>query len=201
MNQKRSIAAFDFDGTLTTKDSLLAFLLFTQGKARTYLGLLYLSPCILMMLLHLIDNNRCKEILLSHFFKGMPYERFKELGQQFAKFNAQSSIFNEETLVTLRQHLADGHKVYIISASVEEWVRPIAQRLGVTNVLCTHLAVGPDGLLTGKYDGKNCHGQEKVNRLLAVEPQRDEYYLYAYGDSSGDKQLFALADEYQKIKR
>ena len=196
-----SIAAFDFDGTLTTKDSLLEFLLFTQGKAKTYLGLLLLSPCILMMLLHIIDNNRCKEILLSYFFKGMPYEHFKELGLQFADhFNFQFSIFNKETLSTLRQHLADGHHVYIISASVDEWVRPIAQRLGVTDVLCTHLAVGADGRLTGKYDGNNCHGQEKVNRLLAVEPHRDEYYLYAYGDSSGDKQLFALADEYQKIE-
>ena len=172
----------------------------------------------MLMLLHLIDNNRCKEILLSHFFKGMPYERFKALGQQFADhfisptpssplggmkrgdFSFQFSIFNKEVLSTLRQHLADGHQVYIISASVEEWVRPIAQRLGVTNVLCTRLAVGADGRLTGKYDGNNCHGQEKVNRFLAVEPHRDEYYLYAYGDSSGDKQLFALADEYQKIK-
>lgn len=197
----RTVAAFDFDGTLTTKDSLLEFLIFTQGTTKTYFGLLVLSPFILLMFLHVIDNNRCKEILLSYFFKGMEYERFRELGQQFAHyFLEEAKGLSPSTVAALRQHLDEGHKVYIISASVDEWVRPIAQSLGVTDVLCTHLAVGVDGMLTGKYDGNNCHGQEKVNRLLAAEPQRDTYYLYAYGDSSGDHQLFALADEYQKIE-
>ena len=40
----------------------------------------------------------------------------------------------------------------------------------------------------------NCYGQEKVNRFLQVEPDRKSYVLYAYGDSSGDKEMIALAD-------
>ncbi len=198
MNQKRSIAAFDFDGTLTKKDSLFEFLLFTQGKWKTYLGLLLLSPAVMLMFLRVIDNNRCKEIMLSYFFKGWRHADFERKGREFVTRGKE--ILNPETCAKLRKHLNEGHEVYIISASVDEWVRPIAQSLGVTDVLCTHLAVGVDGMLTGKYDGNNCHGQEKVNRLLAVEPQRDTYYLYAYGDSSGDHQLFAFADEYQKIE-
>lgn len=206
MNQKRNIAVFDFDGTLTRRDSLFAFLLFTHGRVRTYLGLLLLSPAIMLMFLGIIDNNKCKEILFTYFFKGLKYSEFQRLGKEFAESvtspngKEHEGFFNPDTCAILRQHLADGHKVYIISASVDEWIRPIAQSLGVTDALCTHLAIDADGRLTGRYDGKNCHGQEKVNRFLAIEPHRDTYYLYAYGDSNGDKQLFALADEYKKIK-
>lgn len=198
MGKKRHIAAFDFDGTLTKKDSLFEFLLFTQGKWRTFLGLAILSPAVMAMFLGIIDNNRCKEIMLSYFFKGWRQADFELKGREFVTRGRE--ILNPETCAKLRKHLNEGDEVYIISASVEEWVKPIAETLGVKNVLCTRLAIGKDGILTGRYDGNNCHGQEKVNRLLAAEPQRDTYYLYAYGDSSGDHQLFAFADEYQKIE-
>ena len=195
---KRHIAAFDFDGTLTRKDSLMEFLLFTQGKWRTLLGLLLLSPAVMMMLLKAMDNNRCKEIMLSYFFKGWKHEDFKLKGREFAKRGQE--ILNPETCATLRKHMDEGHEVYIISASVEEWVKPIAETLGVKNVLCTRLAVGADGTLTGHYQGKNCHGKEKVNRLLQAEPDRDTYYLYAYGDSNGDKQLLDFANEATRVR-
>jgi phosphoserine phosphatase len=51
--------------------------------------------------------------------------------------------------------------------------------------------VKPD--LSG-FISKNCYGQEKVNRLLEVEPDRKNYYLYAYGDSRGDREMLAFAD-------
>ncbi len=197
MNQKRSIAAFDFDGTLTTKDSLLEFLLFAHGRVKTYWGLMLLAPAMVLMAMGVIDNNRCKEILLRYFFKGMRHEDFERLGSEFAKRGQK--ILNPKTCATLKKHMSEGHEVYIISASVEEWVKPIAETLGVKNVLCTRLAVGEDGRLTGRYEGKNCHGQEKVNRLLEREPERKDYYLYAYGDSGGDKQMFEFADEHEKI--
>ena len=197
MNQKRSIAAFDFDGTLTKKDSLFEFLLFTQGKWRTFLGLVILSPAVMAMFLGIIDNNRCKEIMLSYFFKGWRQADFELKGREFVTRGKE--ILNPETCAKLRKHLNEGHEVYIISASVEEWVKPIAETLGVKNVLCTRLAVGKDGILTGRYQGKNCHGQEKVNRLLQADPDRDTYYLYAYGDSNGDKQLFDFADEATRV--
>ena len=197
MNQKRSIAAFDFDGTLTKKDSLFEFLLFTQGKWKTYLGLLLLSPAVMLMFLRVIDNNRCKEIMLSYFFRGWRQADFELKGREFVTRGKE--ILNPETCAKLRKHLNEGHEVYIISASVEEWVKPIAETLGVKNVLCTRLAVGKDGILTGRYQGKNCHGQEKVNRLLQADPDRDTYYLYAYGDSNGDKQLFDFADEATRV--
>lgn len=199
MEKERCIAAFDFDGTLTTKDSLLEFLVFTHGRARTYLGLLLLAPAVVLMFLGIIDNNRCKEMLLSYFFKGMDYEEFQRLGREFAARGQE--ILNPVTCATLRRHIEAGHGVYIVSASVYEWVQPVASTLGVKGVLCTRLQVDAGGMLTGRYDGRNCHGQEKVNRIIEAEPDRESYYLYAYGDSGGDRQMFAFADEYERVEK
>ena len=86
-------------------------------------------------------------------------------------------------------HLEQGHKVYVISASIEEWVKPFFHTLGDVTVLATK--VKPD--LSG-FASNNCYSQEKVNRLLEVEPERNTYTLYAYGDSRGDKEMLAFAD-------
>ncbi len=51
------------------------------------------------------------------------------------------------------------------------------------------------GRLTGRFSSRNCYGQEKVNRLLRVEPHRETYRLIAYGDSRGDREMLAFADE------
>ena len=193
----KTIAVFDFDGTLTTRDTLIEFIRFAFGSTRTYLGFLLYSPMILLMMLGIMDNNRCKELLLSHFFKGMEYSRFQQLGKEFA--NIVPSFLRTEMVEQLKEHLQSGADVYVISASVEEWVKPFCMTLGVNDVLATRLAVDANGLLTGKYNGKNCHGEEKVNRLKLVAPARNTYKLYAYGDSSGDSNMFAFADHYRKI--
>jgi phosphoserine phosphatase len=89
----------------------------------------------------------------------------------------------------IKWHLSQSHKVYVISASIEEWVIPCCRVLGDITVLATK--VKPD--LSG-FISKNCYGQEKVNRLLEMEPERKTYTLYAYGDSRGDKEMLEFAD-------
>ena len=194
----KTIAAFDFDGTLTTKDTFLEFIRFAKGNAKAYFGFLLYAPMIALIYMRIMDNSRCKEILLSYFFKGMPYETFKELGSKFASRYAK--IQNPATNVILRQHLDRGDKVYIVSASIDDWVRPIGMSLGVSDVLCTKMAVDAAGRLTGRFSTPNCYGKEKVRRLSAAEPDRVSYTLYAYGDSKGDDALLAFADHPTKIK-
>lgn len=197
-NIRRKIAVFDFDGTLTTRDTLPLFIRHAAGIPRLLIGFTALLPLILLMKLHLYDNGRCKERLFSWFFKGMPYNDFAALGQSFC--HTLPAVARQKTHQALAQHREQGADIYIVSASIDEWVRPYCERLGVKDVLATKVEVDDSGRLTGRFATPNCYGEEKIRRLLAVEPDRSAYHLTAYGDSSGDTEMFALADEYFKIK-
>lgn len=196
--QSRNIAVFDFDGTLTTRDTLLMFIRFTVGTRRFLCGMLLFLPLIVLMKLKLYDNSKCKEHAFSWFFKGMKHDVFAEYGRSFAA--KVRTVARPSTTEALAKHRANGDTLYIISASIEEWVAPYCRSLGVTDVLATRAEVDADGLLTGRFASPNCYGAEKVRRLLAVEPDRDSYHLTAYGDSSGDTEMFALADEAVRVK-
>lgn len=193
MNDQRKIAVFDFDGTLTTHDTLLLFIRYAVG-IKVFLWVFFLHvPLILLMLLKIYPNWRVKQSIFSKCFKGMPYQRFEQLGKDFA--DVVNRVKRSETIATLVQLRNAGICVYVISASIEEWVKPFCMRIGVRDVLCTKVEVDACGYLTGRFLSKNCYGQEKVNRFLHVEPERTNYYLMAYGDSRGDKELLDFADE------
>ena len=88
----------------------------------------------------------------------------------------------------------------IISASIENWVEPFARYLGIDYILCTQVETDLNGILTGAFLTSNCYGAEKVKRLVTFFPDRKSYYLIVYGDSKGDRELLAYADEkYYKL--
>ena len=196
--EKEIVAAFDFDGTLTTTDTLLAFIRFTHGRRRLLWGLLRHAHGLLMMMLGVYPNWKVKEKVFSHFYKETKYETFAQWGNDFAEL--AETMLNSQMVETLQQHLAEGHMVCVVTASIEEWVRPICERLGVRTLLATRIEVSSEGLLTGRFLSSNCHGAMKVTRLLEVFPCRQSYILYAYGDSCGDKELLAFADEAYRMK-
>ncbi len=190
--KKRTIAVFDFDGTLTTKDTLLEFIKFACGKRRFLLGFLLYSPLLLMMKLHLYPNWKAKEKVFAFFFKGWEYNRFMKLGQAFSC--EVEKMRNEPVIKKMESHLRHSDTVYVVSASISEWVRPWCEQMNVTEVIATEIEVDTNHLITGRFASKNCYGQEKVNRLNKKEPYRESYILYAYGDSRGDKELMEYAD-------
>lgn len=190
---KRNIAVFDFDGTLTTRDSFLAFIRYACGPWRYYIGFAWHAPMLLLMLVGIYSHSKAKQRVFSHFFKGWKYSRFAELAREFS--DEIDKMRNEQTISTLKQHVTNGDTVYIVSASLPEWIGPWSKTLGIKSVLATEIEVNGEGIVTGQFKTKNCYGPEKVSRLLQVEPRREEYFLYAYGDSLGDKELIAFADE------
>lgn len=187
------VAAFDFDGTLTTRDTLLAFIRFTHGRRGLLGGLLRYAPCLLLMRMGLYPNWKAKERFFSHFYRGVPHRRFMQWGRQFA--GVAMTMLNGRMVEMLHRHQAEGHTVCVVTASIDEWVRPVCDRLGIRVLLATHIEVSPDGNLTGRFLSPNCYGSEKVERLLEAFPHRATYKLYAYGNGRGDRELLALADE------
>ena len=185
----REICAFDFDGTLTTRDTLLAFIRYAKGTHAFLWGFLRHAHLLVLMKLGLYPNWKAKQRVFSYFFRGMPLEVFDTLCRQFAADNRH--LLRPEGVKTIRQDLADGAEVGIVSASIDNWVQPFFPDV---KVIGTQIEVKNDRL-TGRFLTANCYGQEKVRRLLALYPDRQEYRLTAYGDSRGDKELLAFADE------
>ena len=185
----REIYAFDFDGTLTTRDTLLAFIRYAKGTRAFLWGFLRHAHLLVLMKLGLYPNWKAKQRVFSYFFKGMALDVFDTLCRQFAAENRH--LLRPEGIKTLQQAQSEGAGVLIVSASIDNWVQPFFP--GVT-VVGTQIEVNNDRL-TGRFVTANCYGEEKVRRILALYPDRSAYHLTAYGDSRGDKQLLAFADE------
>ncbi len=194
----KQLFAFDFDGTLTTRDTLIAFIRYACGTPRFLLGFLLHAPLLVLMKLRLYSNlmklrlysnGKAKQRLFTWFFRGMPIETFDALCQSFA--HSHRHLLRPETVRLLQQALSEGSEVLVVSASIDNWVQPF---FPTVTVLGTQIEV-IDGCLTGRFLTPNCYGQEKVRRILALHPDRSTYRLTAYGDSRGDRELLAFADE------
>ena len=185
----KQLFAFDFDGTLTTRDTLIAFIRYACGTPRFLLGFLLHAPLLVLMKLRLYSNGKAKQRLFAWFFRGMPIETFDALCQSFA--STHRHLLRLETVRLLQQALSEGSEVLVVSASIDNWVQPF---FPAVTVLGTQIEV-IDGRLSGRFLTPNCYGQEKVRRILALHPDRSAYRLTAYGDSRGDRELLAFADE------
>ena len=192
----KRVFAFDFDGTLTTRDTLIAFIHYACGTPRFLLGFLLHAPLLVLMKLRLYSNGKTKQRLFTWFFQGMSIETFDALCQSFAL--SHRHLLRPDTVRLLQQALSEGAEVLVVSASIDNWVQPFFSTFHLPpstfHVLCTQIEV-IDGRLTGRFLTPNCYGQEKVRRILALHPDRSAYRLTAYGDSRGDRELLAFADE------
>ena len=185
----KKIYAFDFDGTLTTRDSFLEFIRYVCGNWALCKGILRDSPLLVLMKLGLYPNWKAKQKGFAYFFKGMPLKDFAQQGRLFAL--DRQHLLRPQGVDMVKQAQAEDAEVLIVSASIDHWVQPFFPEVKVVG---TQVEV-EDGCLTGRFLTKNCYGQEKVNRILALYPHRNEYELIAFGDSAGDKELLAFADE------
>lgn len=191
MDNKRVIAVFDFDDTITTEKTLYDFIAFYHGKIRLRLGLVLLSPVLLLELLHLVSKEKVKEIIISYFLKG---EKKEKVDAACANYSIKLiEILNPHALDKIQWHQEKGHTIVIDCSACEDWVKPWAKEAGINNVIATRLET-KNGILTGKLAGRDCYGQQKVSRFLELFPKRDSYILYVYGDDKGDKELLAIAD-------
>ncbi len=187
---KPALALFDFDGTITTKDTLIEFIIFARGAAKFWWGMVVLSPILVLFKAKLIPNWKAKELMLSYFFKGMNLEQFNSLCHQFTQSQVPGLI-RHLAMEKINAHLDNGDRVVIVSASPENWVEKWASKYGL-ECIATRMQVA-DGVITGKFAGKNCHGIEKVERIKSHLSLEGFSEIHAYGDSSGDRPMLQLA--------
>lgn len=186
------LVAFDFDGTLTVKDSFLAFLEWRVGTARYLAGLARLAPALAGYLIHR-DRERLKVKAASLFLKGLTRTQLEADAAAFAT-EVSWSIFRPDALRTWRYWRSKGARVVIVTASPETTVAPFARALGAHRLIGTQLAYDADDRVTGAFATPNCRGPEKVARLKA-EFGEDVELAAAYGDTAGDREMLGLASE------
>jgi phosphatidylglycerophosphatase C len=193
---KKKIYCFDFDGTLTTSDTLLEFIKYAKGTSRFLMVFLMYSPLLVLMKLHLYPNWKAKQQIFAHLFAGMRIEKFDALCRGFAEENQH--LLRPKGITLMHEALVAGAQVFIVSASIDNWVRPFfdIRNLKGVQVLGTQIEV-EDGKLTGRFKSNNCYGKEKVHRIAEVLKsfERSEYEIEAFGDSRGDKEMLAFADK------
>ncbi len=187
---KSTIAVFDFDKTLTTRDSLFPFLWNARGFISIFL-FLCLSPYFLGYLLGLLTRQKIKEKALTRFFGGWELTRLKKLGCHYANERLDRYL-RPQAMNRLVWHQKQGHRCILVSASLELYLIPWAERYGFEKAIATQLEIS-NGKITGRIQGSNCWGPEKKNRLLAYLGSDAIQELYVYGDSRGDKELLECA--------
>lgn len=192
-----TLALFDFDGTLTTKDSLAEFIKFAVGTPTYYFKLALFSPVFFLYKTKLMDNSYAKELLFRLYFYKINEDAFKTVAQKYGETKI-NDIIRENIYEKFLQHIKNGDRVIIVSASMRCWLEPFATKHKV-ELLCTELAF-EDKKFTGHFKTKNCHGEEKLLRVKAHLNLDDYDKIYTYGDSSGDDAILAIADVKVRVK-
>jgi phosphatidylglycerophosphatase C len=196
-DERPVLAVFDFDGTLTTGDSLGAFLHRQLGTLGWVRVLLQQSPRLLAYALGLMPNHQAKASLLQQALNGCTDTALADTADQLVQTWLPRHL-NHWALDELQTHQQAGHTCVLLSASLDVYLGAVAKALAIPHLICTTMEM-QDGRCTGRMVTPNCHGEEKWRRLQAWFTQqgqaRDAWELHAYGDTRGDIPVLRQADQ------
>lgn len=196
--KEKKLILFDFDGTITSKDSFFLFIKYYVGWSKLIVGFVFLAPVLFFYKTGLIPNWRAKEIVLTYFFKGQLVDIFSRKAEIFS-LEIIPSIIKPKATEIIREYLNKGDAVVIVSASIDFWLKPWCDLNGLQ--LISSSLIVEDGKITGKLNGPNCYGLEKVKRIKERFDLTRHIEICAYGDSKGDKEMLDLAHKkyYRKL--
>lgn len=186
----QALVAFDFDGTLTCRDSFVAFFRWRAGSVGFAAGVASLAPSVAS---HVVrpDRGKLKAAMARRFLGRISRSELEAEARRFARSRAET-LFRPDALKCWRDWRARGARLYIVTASPETLVAPFADHLGADGLIGTRLKWDEKDRYAGVLDGRNCRGPEKVARIKSTLGA-DVAVEAAYGDSSGDTELLAFA--------
>jgi HAD superfamily hydrolase (TIGR01490 family) len=186
----KTIAFFDFDGTITNKDTMLALAEFHKGKAGFLWGMARLSPSLVLLKLNLLSAQNAKQLFLRYFFGGMAEGEFNDLCQRFSE-EILPSLIRKDAWAAIEKHRNNGDEIVVVSASAENWIAQWCNK-NQLRYMGTRLQM-ENNAVTGMIEALNCNGKEKVSRIKTMFNLADYETIYAYGDSSGDEPMLSIA--------
>ncbi len=191
----REIVVFDFDGTITTKDTFALFLRYYAGAFVWFVKILTLLPVFLAYGLRIMDRNQVKHAVIRRFFANQAVDKVQAKAESFAKDVIPTLIRPKarETLMDKRAaEKSGGESLYICSASITPYLKAYFETLDIHQVLATELE-SVNGVYTGGLKGWNIWGEGKMRRILAEFAPLPVEIIEAYGDSRGDREMLHAA--------
>jgi phosphatidylglycerophosphatase C len=179
---------FDFDRTLTRRDTILSLGLFlARVNPRPLLTTALLLWTLLLLKMRLISNHEFKEQFCRRLLKGEREDRIQLLSRSFTNERITRQ-WNREVVQKLKEHRRLGDEIYIVSSNFCFLLEVVRTHLGADGVIATELEI-VDGRYTGSLLGLACSGDEKLSRVLARFGRERVEQAVAYGDSPDDRSL------------
>ena len=189
----KKLYCFDFDGTLTYKDTMFLYLKFYDSSKFRFQFLKHI-PLFILLKLKLANAEKVKKSFISSILKGQSKNRIEKKSQQFFE-QFYPDLFRENALEFIKNIDRENTECFIVSASLDIWVKPFADHFKM-NLLATRAEFKND-IFTGNLIRKNCNNAEKVNRIKEAIAGKKFDKTLAFGDTSGDKEMLAWANESQ----
>ncbi|WP_336690719.1 MULTISPECIES: HAD family hydrolase [unclassified Chryseobacterium] len=187
----KKLYCFDFDGTLTYKDTMFMYLKF-YDSTRFRLQFLKHIPLFVLLKLKLADTEKVKKSFIGSILKGQTQEKIEKKSRQFFE-HYYPKIVRENALDFIQNIDHNNTRSLLVTASLDIWAKPFAEAFKMQ--LVSTRAEFRNGVFTGNFVGRNCNGNEKLIRIQQEISNHKYDKIIAFGDTSGDKPMLNWANE------
>ena len=189
----KKLYLFDFDGTLTYKDTMFLFLKFYDPTKFNFQFVKHI-PLFVLLKMKLGDAEKIKRSFISSILKGQTRNKIERKSQEFFD-QFYPEIIRENALDFIRNIDRENTESYLVTASLDIWVKPFAEKFKM-NLIATK-AEFKDDIFTGRFLGRNCNGPEKLTRIQSEIAGKKYDKTIGFGDTDGDKEMLNWVDEQQ----
>ncbi len=178
---------FDFDSTLTTRDTLvpLAHHFAEIGQEQYKLVLLYF--CLILYKLKIINDKQLKQNFLALFLKNKEVSFIQIIIERFVA-DKLGLILSQTAVGKLREHLSEGDQVYLVSANFDFFLEQLVEKWKLFGLICTETE-RVNSIFTGRIIGCTCKGENKIKKVIETFEISALKDIIAYGDNEDDSFL------------